>query len=94
MGYDKEIACYYKQCEDLMSGVYVGELDPRGPAAKSGVRKGDVITRIDLSPITKMWEMRKAVYSHKVGEEMVALHSPRAAWTRRWRWSLEAKPIE
>ena len=93
VGYDKEIACYYNQCEDLMSGVYVGELDPRGPAAKSGVRKGDVITRIDGGPITKMWEMRKAVYSHKVGETM-ALSVHRNGLDQEVAVALEAKPME
>ena len=93
VGYDKEIACYYKQCDDLMSGVYVGDLDPRGPAAKAGVRKGDVITRIDASPVTKMWEMRKAVYSHKVGEEMeLSIH--RNGTDQEVRVALEAKPVE
>ena len=93
VGYDKEIACYYKQCEDLMSGVYVGELDPRGPAAKSGVRKGDVITRIDGGPVTKMWEMRKAVYSHKVGEEMtLSIH--RDGIDQDVAVKLENKPVE
>lgn len=93
VGYDKEIACYYKQCEDLMSGVYVGELDPKGPAAKSGVRKGDVITRIDGAPVTKMWEMRKAVYSHKIGEEMtLSIH--RNGLDQEVVVALKAKPVE
>ena len=74
-----------------MTGVYVGELDPKGPAAKAGVRKGDVITRIDGSPITKMWEMRKAVYSHKVGEEMtLSIH--RNGLDQEAAVALEAKP--
>jgi len=93
VGYDKEIACYYKQCEDLMSGVYVGELDPRGPAAKAGVRGGDVITRIDGGPITKMWEMRKAVYSHKIGEQM-ALSVHRGGQDQEMTVTLEAKPVD
>jgi len=92
VGYDREIACYYMQCDDLEDGVYVGELDPQGPAAKAGVRKGDIITRIDGSPITKMWEMRKAVYSHKVGEEM-RLFVHRDGAEQEVTVRLESKPV-
>lgn len=91
VGYDKEIACYYMKCEDLMAGIYVADLDPRGPAAMAGVKAGDVITEIDGSPVTKMWEMRKAAYSHKVGEEMV-LMIQRGAAAKEIRVTLEAKP--
>ena len=57
VGYDKEIAHYYKQTDSLADGVYVVNIDPRGPAYKSGIRKDDIITRVGGKPVTKMLEL-------------------------------------
>lgn len=91
VGYDKEIACYYKQCGDMMDGIYIADLDPRGPAAQAGAKVGDTITHIDGNPATKMWEMRRAAYTHKVGEEMV-LTVNRGGADHELRLTLTAKP--
>lgn len=68
VGYDKAIAYYYKQTDGLVDGVYVVNMDPRGPAYKCGIRIDDIITRMGDKPITKMLELRTAVYSYHVGD--------------------------
>jgi serine protease Do len=68
VGYDKAIAHYYKQTDGLVDGVYVVNIDPRGPAYKSGIRVDDIITRLGDKLVTKMLELRIAVYSHHVGD--------------------------
>lgn len=68
VGYDKEIACYYQQCDNMTDGVYIVSVDKKGPAYQAGLRESDVLIAINDEPITKMWELRKALYSHRVGE--------------------------
>ncbi|NLC43084.1 MAG: PDZ domain-containing protein [Clostridiales bacterium] len=68
VGYDKDIAHYYKQTDSLVEGVYVVSLDPQGPAYKSGIKMNDIITRVADMPVTKMLELRTAVYTHHVGD--------------------------
>ena len=67
VGYDKSIAHYYKQTDGLIDGVYVVNMDPRGPAYQSGIRVDDIVIRVAGRPVTKMLELRTAVYSHHVG---------------------------
>lgn len=68
VGYDKSIAHYYKQTDGLIDGVYVVNMDPRGPAYQSGIRVDDIVIRVAGRPVTKMLELRTAVYSHHVGD--------------------------
>lgn len=68
VGYDKSIAHYYKQTNTLVEGVYVVSLDPQGPAYRSGIKMNDIITRIADKPVTKMLELRTAVYTQHVGD--------------------------
>ncbi len=70
VGYDKSIAHYYKQRDDLIDGVYVVNIDPRGPAYKSGIRIDDIITMVDDRPVTKMLELRTALYANHVGDRI------------------------
>jgi S1-C subfamily serine protease len=39
-------------------GVVVSEVDPRSPAARSGLRQGDVITTVDRKPVGSMSDLR------------------------------------
>ena len=49
-------------------GVLVARLDPRGPAAKAGMRAGDVIVAIAGHPVKNVGELRAAIGQHKIGE--------------------------
>jgi len=79
VGYDKDIAHYYKQTDGLTEGVYVVNIDPRGPAYESGIQINDIITQIGDQPVTKMLELRTAVYSYHVGDtiKVVAMRGKR-----------------
>ena len=68
VGYDKSIAYYYKQTNSLADGVYVVNMDPRGPAYMGGIQVGDIIMQIGDTMVTKMLELRTAVYSFHVGD--------------------------
>jgi len=92
VGYDKEIAHYYKQTDGLINGVYVVNIDPEGPAYKSGIRKGDIITRVGEQPVTKMLELRTAVYSYHVGDE-VKVVVMRGNKQKEFTLTLEKSPI-
>lgn len=70
VGFDKEIARYYKQEKDIQEGVYVVDIDEQGPAYKAGIRVDDIITRVGDIKVTKMLELRSAIYSYKVGDRV------------------------
>jgi len=70
VGFDREIARYYKQEKDIQEGVYVVDMDERGPAYKAGLRVDDIITHVGQKKVTKMLELRSAIYSYKVGDRV------------------------
>lgn len=92
VGYDKSIAHYYKQTDSLVEGVYVVSLDPQGPAYKSGIKKDDIITRVGDKQVTKMLELRTAVYSHHVGD-MVKFLVIRDGREMDFEMTLESNPV-
>jgi serine protease Do len=73
VGYDQAIAHYYKKSDGLADGVYVVNIDPRGPAYKAGIQVDDIITKIGDQIVTKMLDLRIAVYSHHVGDTVQVL---------------------
>jgi len=92
VGYDKSIAHYYKQDDSLTDGVYVVNIDPQGPAWKSGVRVDDIITMVDDRPVTKMLELRTAVYSNRVGDTINVIVS-RDGKQMEFDMTLEQSPV-
>ncbi|NLA83724.1 MAG: PDZ domain-containing protein [Clostridiales bacterium] len=73
VGYGQAIAHYYKKSDGLADGVYVVNIDPRGPAYKAGIQVDDIITKIGDQIVTKMLDLRIAVYSHHVGDTVQVL---------------------
>lgn len=55
----------------VKSGVVVRRVDPDSPAARAGLREGDVIREIDRKPVTSMDEFQRAV--NKLGREQRVL---------------------
>jgi len=51
----------------LAGGARVLELSPTGPAATSGVQKGDIITKIGATPITSQLDLRNAMLVYAPG---------------------------
>jgi len=90
VGFDKAMASYYKRDGRLEDGVYVVDIDPRGPAYKAGIRVDDVITRINDRRVTKMLGLRTAIYSYHVGDT-VRVTVIRAGQEKTFDMTLEEK---
>ena len=48
-------------------GALIGDVDPNGPAAKSGLQSGDIVAEINGKPITDSRELRLIVSAMKPG---------------------------
>ncbi len=62
--------------EPEQNGVVVMQVFPGGPAAKAGVRKGDVITKADNKEVDEVGTLVNFLGSHKPGDK-VTLHVKR-----------------
>ncbi len=91
VGYDKEIASYLKRNSNIQDGVYVANIDPRGPAYRSGIRVDDIITQVGNQRVTKMLELRMAIYAYRVGNtvEITVIRGDRE---RKFSMMLEGLP--
>lgn len=92
VGFDKEIASYYKKDPNIQDGVYVVEVDTRGPAYQAGIRVDDIITMVGDQKVTKMLELRKAIYFYRVGDQ-VEIKILRNGEERTITMILEEKPV-
>ena len=66
--YDKEAIFYLNSGIKLENGIYVAKISETGPSAKTELRVGDIITKIDGRSIDKMSELREYIYTKKVGD--------------------------
>jgi putative serine protease PepD len=57
--------------QDGPSGVELTEVDAQGPAGKAGLRKGDLITKIDSQPVDTMEELIVSIRTRRPGEVVV-----------------------
>ena len=55
---------------DFDSGIYIAQISVDGPSKTSGLKVGDIITKIDDISINKMSELRNYIYTKKVGDEV------------------------
>ena len=69
--YDREAIKYLDSNLEFDSGIYVVQISGDGPARNSGLKIGDVITKIDNIEINKMSELRNYIYTKKPGEKVV-----------------------
>ena len=56
---------------EFEKGIYIVSVDENGPCGKSGLKKGDIITKIDEIEINKMTELREYLYSKKPGDKII-----------------------
>ncbi|HZJ83690.1 MAG TPA: trypsin-like peptidase domain-containing protein [Clostridia bacterium] len=70
VGFDREMASYHNRNAYIQEGVYVVELDSRGPAHHAGIRVDDIITMVGGEPVSKMLDLRKAIYAYRVGQSV------------------------
>lgn len=66
--YDKELIPYVIPNTNFESGIIVVDLDPDGPAYKSGIKKNSILTSIDNKPLNTMLDLRSYLYSKKPGD--------------------------
>lgn len=66
--YDKEVIPYLDFNLKLEKGIYVAQISQDAPSAKSDLKIGDIITKIDDQPIEKMSELRKYIYQKSPNE--------------------------
>lgn len=68
--YDKNVIPYLDSSIDFNSGIYVAQISTDGPSYNSGLKSGDIVTKIDNVVINKMSELRAYIYTKKVGDEV------------------------
>lgn len=69
--YDTEVNRYLNSDLDFDNGIYVVKISSDGPAVKSGLKVGDIITKIDDYTINKMSELRNYIYKKTPGDKVV-----------------------
>lgn len=68
--YDKEVIKYLNNDVTFNEGIYVVKIAKDGLAAKTNLKTGDVITKIDGNSINRMSELRTYIYRKKPGEKV------------------------
>ena len=66
--YDKEVIKYINNNVEFENGIYVVKIAKEGPLAKTNVKTGDIITKIDGNVVNKMSELRGYIYRKKPGD--------------------------
>jgi len=68
--YDKEIIPYIDEKLDVQKGIYIAQISLDSPASKTGLKIGDVITKIDELELNKMCDLRSYIYTKSPGDEV------------------------
>ena len=68
--YDKNVIPYLDSSIDFNSGIYVAQIMADGPSYNSGLKTGDIITKIDEKEVNKMSELRTYIYTKKIGDQV------------------------
>lgn len=55
------------------TGVFISELPPKGPAAKAGLKSGDVIVSFDGQDIKDFGDLRTYIDKRNIGDEAVLI---------------------
>lgn len=65
-GYDKEVIPYLTSSNlNFTKGIYVAKIIPNGPASKTDLKEGDIITAFDGVQINTMNDLKKYIYIKK-----------------------------
>jgi len=60
----------YAKSNNKPLGAYISGVTPNGPAAKAGIVKGDVITKIANEQVQNSSELVHQIYKYKVGDKI------------------------
>ena len=73
--YDSEVAPFIDgKLINLKTGIYIVHIDKNGPAYKSGIRLGCIMTHIDGKPLNTMMQLREYVYNKQPGDVIEVTH--------------------
>lgn len=70
--YDKEVIPYLNANSNVNfdKGIYVAQVTKNGPADKTELQEGDIITSIDNVSLSTMNDLRQYIYTKKPNEEV------------------------
>ena len=54
----------------VSQGLAIAAVDPSSPAAKAGLRPGDILTRLDSAPLTRDLDLQRLLRSKKPGDSV------------------------
>ena len=69
-------AYYYREFRDIVSeakiekGVVIASVESDSPAAKAGLKQGDIITKIGNEEVSSIAYLRYVLYKHEVGDKI------------------------
>lgn len=66
--YDKEVIPYLDNNLSFSKGIYVTQIIKNGPASKTELKEGDIITSIDGNEIDTMNDLREYIYSKSTND--------------------------
>ncbi|HHW56340.1 MAG TPA: trypsin-like serine protease [Clostridia bacterium] len=70
VAYDREIASYIAADVYIYEGIYVADIDPKGPAYKAGIRKSYIILEVDNKPVNTMTSLKCIIYEKNLGDRI------------------------
>lgn len=74
---DQQVAAYNQQFKKNIksgSGVYVTSVSEKGGSEDAGIKTGDIITKIDNTPITDFADLSMAIGSRRPGDRVVVTY--------------------
>ena len=69
--HDKEVIPYLNSKIDFDKGIYVTQIDNRGPCGKVDLKIGDIIIKLDGEQVNKMVTLRRMIYEKESGDKVV-----------------------
>lgn len=69
--YDKNVIPYLNNGIKFESGIYVENISNNSAVKNSGLKIGDIITKIDNRDLNKMNDLREYIYTKKPGDEVI-----------------------
>lgn len=69
--YDKDVIPYLNSNLNFNKGIYVAQIIKNGPASKTELKEGDIITSIDGKEINTMNELREYIYGKQPNDIVV-----------------------
>ena len=68
--YDESVSNYLNLRNRFSSGIYIAEIIKFGPADGKGLKKGDIITKIDDKYLETINDLREYIYTKKPGDKV------------------------